>query len=325
MRKLTLVVSAMALLSLTAAATEPAPDALLVKKGDVEVTAGDFLAFVARLSESDRFMYRADATRITNAASSIFLTRTLAQEARDQGIDKDPEMQRRLRLAQEQILAQAYMERFEKAIKTPDFEAHAREVYKADEARFVVPEQVQLKHILVGLQGRTEEGARLRAEEARAKLVAGENFNRVAREYSNDPNFRSNDGQYGGSYKLFEAPVAEAAHTLELDQPSPPIRTPSGYHVIVVEGRTPAKVIPFEKAKRGLIEADEAKYRKEVVDKKFGTITQLKDVVVYTDAIAALTTQLDREQLSRLHEEQYKKELEEKQRLRGEASKPAGK
>ena len=131
MRKLTLVLSAMALLSLTGAAAEPAPDALLVKKGDVEVTAGDFLAFVARLSESDRFMYRADATRITNAASSIFLTRTLAQEARDQGIDKDPEMQRRLRLAQEQILAQAYMERLEKAIKTPDFEAHAREVYKA--------------------------------------------------------------------------------------------------------------------------------------------------------------------------------------------------
>jgi peptidyl-prolyl cis-trans isomerase C len=233
-------------------------------------------------------------------------------------------MQRRLRLAQEQILAQAYMERFEKAIKTPDFEAHAREVYKADEPRFVVPEQVQLKHILVNFQGRTEEGARLRAEEARAKLVAGENFNRVAREYSNDPNFRSNDGVYQGSYQLFEPAIAEAAHTLELDQPSPLIRTASGYHVIVVESRAPAKVTPFEKAKRGLIEADQAKYRKEFVDKKLGSITQLKDVVVYTDAIAALTTQLDREQLSRLHEEQSRKDIEEKRRLRGEASKPAG-
>lgn len=324
MRKFITIASAAALFSLCAAAAEPAPDALLAKKGDVEVTAGDFLAFVARLSESDRFMYRADVNRISNAASSIFVTRTLAQEARDQGLDREPEMQRRLRLVQEQLLAQVYMERFEKAIKTPDFEAHAREVYKADEARFKVSEKVQLKHILVSFQGRTEEEAKLRAEEARAKLVAGENFARVAREYSNDPNFRANDGLYQGSFNLFDPTVAEAARSVELNQPSPLIRTAEGYHVIVVLERLPAAVIPFEKAKKGLVEADEAKYRKQVVEKKLSSITQSKDVVLYTDEIAALATHLDREQLSRLHEEQAKKEIEEKRRLLGESSKPAG-
>ena len=92
MRKFITLVAATALLSLPAAAAEPTPDALLAKKGDVEVTAGDFLAFLARMSDSDRFMYRADANRISAAVSSIFVTRTLAQDARDQGIDKEPEM-----------------------------------------------------------------------------------------------------------------------------------------------------------------------------------------------------------------------------------------
>jgi parvulin-like peptidyl-prolyl isomerase len=322
MRTQLICAAAAAILAISARAAEPAPETVLVQKGDTTVTAGDFIASVARLPEDQRFSYRADVQRITANVSSLFVARTLAGEARAAGIDKEPEIQRRLRLAEESLLAQVYMERFEKAIATPDFEARAREIYKSDAERFRVAEEVRLKHIVVSFQGRTEEETKRRAEEARAKLVAGENFARVAREYSNDPRFRNNEGTYTGSYKMFQAEVAAVARTIPLDQPSDLIRSSEGYHVIVVQERIPAQVISFEKAKGTLIAGEQAKYRKGIVEKKLAAITQSKDVVLYTDEIAALKTEVDRDLLSRLHKEKAQQDQEEKERLIREASKP---
>ena len=63
-------------------------------------------------------------------------------------------------------------------------------------------------------------------------------------------------------------------------------------------------MVPFEKAKKALIDADELKYRRTVIDKKLAEITNSKDVVLYTDEIASLKTEVDRDQLRRLHEEE---------------------
>ena len=138
--------------ALSSLAADPAPETVLVKRGDIEITAGDFYASLAKLPEDQRFTYRADVLRITSAVSSLYLSRVLAGEARAAGLDKDPEIQRRLRLAEEQLLTQAYLDRFEKSIKVPDYEPRAREIYKADPQRYRQPERVQFRHILVSSQ-----------------------------------------------------------------------------------------------------------------------------------------------------------------------------
>ena len=322
MRIQSILAAAAAFLALSAQAADPAPETVLAKKGDIVVTAGDFLAALERLPEDQRFTYRADVNRISANVSSLFITRTLAQEASAEGIDKEPAVQRRLRLAEEALLAQIYMERFDKAIVVPDFEARVRDIYKSDEERFRRPAQVRLKHILVSFQGRTEDEARRRAEEARGKLLAGEDFVRVVREYSNDPNFKSNEGVYSGAYNLFPAEVAAAARTVPLDKPSDLIRASDGFHLIVVGERVPAKTTPFERAKETLIKEEAAKYRKGIVEKKLSAITQSKDVVLYTDEIAALKTDIDREALSKLHQEAARAESAEKERLIRDAATP---
>jgi peptidyl-prolyl cis-trans isomerase C len=306
------------------AAAEPAPDTVLVRKGDITVTAGDFLAALEKLPEEQRSTFRAEVPRISSAVSSLFVLRTLAGEARAQGIDKEPEIQRRLRLQEESLLAGVYMERLEKAIVTPDFEARVREIYKGSPERFAVPATVHLRHLVVSFQGRTEEEARRRAEEARAKLIAGETFGRIVREYSNDPLVRSNDGVIEGPYNALLETVAAAARTVPLNQPSELIRTSQGYHVIVVSERLPATTIPYEKARAGLIEAEKSKFRKAAVGEKLASITQSKEVTLYTDEIAALATYIDRDELLRLHAEQAQRERERKERLIKDSAKPAG-
>ena len=312
-------------------AQEPAPETVLVKRGDTTVTVGDFLASIAKLPDDQRFSYRADVLRITSAVSALYTARVLAGEARAAGIDKEPEVQRRLKLAEEQLLTQIYLERFEKSIKTPDYEPRAREIYKADPARFRDPERVQFHHILVSFQGRTHEEAKRRAEEARQKLLAGENFTRTAREYSNDPTFRNNDGLLGPApYSMFVKPLADAAKSSPIGKPSAVIESTEGYHVIVVDERLPAAVVPFEKAKKTLVDADELKFRRTVIDKKLAEITNSKDITIYTDELAALKTEVDRDMLRRLHEEETarqaarKDELLRQQRKSEEAAKRGG-
>lgn len=315
-KKLTAIVACGAALACPAA--DIPPETVLVKRGDTQVTAGDLYASLARLPEDQRFSFRSDVLRITSAVSNLYLSRVLAADARVAGIDKEPEVQARLKLAEEQLLTQIYLERFEKSIKTPDYEPRAREVYKADPARFTEPERVQFRHILVSFQGRTHDEARRRAEEARQKLLAGENFTRTAREYSNDPTFRNNDGVIGPApYASLLKELAEVARKSPIGQPSGLIESAEGYHLIVVEERLPASIAPFEKAKKALIEADQDKFRRTVMSKKLAAITNSKDINLYEGEIAALKTEVDRDQLRRLHEEEaarLAREAEEAQR-----------
>ncbi len=299
-----------------AQAADPAPETVLVQKGDTQVTVGDFLASIAKLPEDQRFSYRADVLRITSAVSALYVARVIAGEARAAGLDKDPEVRRRMKLAEEQLLAQVYLERFEKSIKTPDFEPRAREIYKADPERFRQPEQVQFKHILVSFQGRTREEAHRRAEEARAKLVAGENFTRTAHEYSNDPTFRNNDGLLGPApYGAFIKPLAQAARNAPIGEPSALIESSEGYHLIVVQERLPTVMVPWEKAKKTLVDAEELKFRRGVIDKKLSEITNDKSVVIHTDEIAALKTEVDRDTLRQLHEQEAARAAAEREEL----------
>jgi peptidyl-prolyl cis-trans isomerase C len=303
--------------SLCFAATDPAPETVLVKRGDTQVTVGDFHASLARLADDEqRFAYRTDVHRITSAVSSLYLARVLANEARAAGIDKEPDVQRRLKLAEEQLLTQIHLERLEKSIKVPDYEPRAREVYKADPARFTDPERVQFKHILVSFQGRSQEEARRLAEEARQKLVAGEGFSRIAREYSNDPTLRNNDGVIGPvPYRNLVQELAQGTRTAEIGKPSGLIKSSEGYHVVVVQERLPSAQIPFEKAKKDLIEADEVKYRRGIMEKKLAEITTSKEITLYTDEIASLKTEVDRDKLRRLHEEEAARQVVKKDEL----------
>ncbi len=316
--------AAAAALSLCAGAADPAPDTVLVRKGDVTVTAGDFLATLTRIPENQRFSYRADVDRISSAVSSIFVMRTLAGEARAQGIDKEPDVQRRLRLAEETILGQMVLERFEKAIVTPDFEARAREIYKANPERFEVPARFRLHQVVVSAQGRSDDEARHLAEEARTKLLAGEPFGNVVREYSADPSKRANDGIVGGTYNQLPEPVAAVARTLPLGQPSEPILADRGYYVIVVDERVPSGTVPYERAKVAVIEQEKTKFRKAALDEKLKSVTNSKEITIDTDAIASLKTEFDQDAMMKAHIEELQRQKDEKARLIREAAKPAG-
>lgn len=103
-------------------------------------------------------------------------------------------------------------------------------------------EQVQLKQILVNIEPEqppveeAEANALARIEEVRARIEAGESFEDVAIEVSEDPGSGANGGSLGWFGRGQMVPeFEEAAFALDVGELSEPIKTDFGYHLILVD------------------------------------------------------------------------------------------
>jgi hypothetical protein len=105
--------------------------------------------------------------------------------------------------------------------------------------------QVRARHILLGfpLQATAaqRDSVRLQAESILARVRAGESFETLARQFSQDPGSASNGGDIGffGRTDMVE-PFANAAFALEPGEVSEVVESPMGYHVI----RSEEKQVP---------------------------------------------------------------------------------
>jgi hypothetical protein len=105
--------------------------------------------------------------------------------------------------------------------------------------------QVRARHILLGfpLQATDQQrdSVRREAEELRSRVLGGEDFAALARQFSQDPGSAANGGDLGffGRTDMVE-PFAVAAFALEPGEVSEVVMTPMGYHVI----RTDEKQVP---------------------------------------------------------------------------------
>ncbi|MCA9633013.1 MAG: peptidylprolyl isomerase [Myxococcales bacterium] len=127
--------------------------------------------------------------------------------------------------------------------------AHAGALYEpvfpepAEQPKDGEPEQITASHILVMYRGsksappeivRTKEEARERAEEARQRAVAGEDFAELAAEYSDEPGAGERGGNLGPFPRgVMVKPFSDAAFALKVGQVSDVVETDYGFHVIL--------------------------------------------------------------------------------------------
>ena len=132
--------------------------------------------------------------------------------------------------------------------------------------------------------------ARARAEEVRGKALAGADFAGLAREFSDDPSAKDNQGDLGTFARgRMVKPFEDAAFALEKPGDiSPLVKSPFGYHVIKLNQKVAASQRPFDQVKMGLIEDLAKKHVGMEKNRYVEAITTDKSILLNMAAIEKL-------------------------------------
>lgn len=152
----------------------------------------------------------------------------------------------------------------ERELKLAVSDEAAKKFYDENPTKFEQPEQVRASHILIGtkdmstgtdLTDEQKKAKRKQIDDLRKRATQGEDFAKLAKEFSEDPGSKESGGEYtfgrGRMVPEFEA----AAFSLTTNQVSDVITTTYGYHIIKLSEKIPAKVVAFAEVSDELKEA----------------------------------------------------------------------
>jgi peptidyl-prolyl cis-trans isomerase D len=126
--------------------------------------------------------------------------------------------------------------------------------YEQRQAEFNRPERARVRHILIAFDSEDEtsrEEAEQRLAGLQERITGGEDFAEVAMEASDDAATKASGGEIGWLTRGSVVPAIDAA---AFSQPpgelGEPVESDQGLHLIRVEEREAASVVPFEEAQR---------------------------------------------------------------------------
>ncbi len=142
-----------------------------------------------------------------------------------------------------QLIQEKIFKKVTSKVKVTD--AAVKKYYDANQSQYGVPEQRDVAHILVKKKSL--------ADTLYKRVKAGENFAKLAKQYSQDPGSKKVGGKLTISKGQTVGAFDKTAFSLKTGQISHPVKTQFGYHIIKAVGPVkPAKVTPFPKVKESI-------------------------------------------------------------------------
>ncbi len=215
----------------------------------------------------------------------------MSMEAQREGMDKKPDVKRRIQDMTNAVLAQEYMEvKVKDKVKVTD--AEMKKYYDSHKDEFKKPETVTARHILVrvapGADKEAWNKALDKAKVIEAKLKKGADFAKLAEEYSDDPGSKQKGGELGAFTKGRMVPEFEkVAFSLKKGEISGPVKTNFGYHIIQVTDKSPASQQSFEEAKNGLQQKMLREKQQKYMDELMAKLKKKYDVKEYPEHLDA--------------------------------------
>jgi peptidyl-prolyl cis-trans isomerase C len=156
-------------------------------------------------------------------------------------------------------------------------EKEVKGYYDSHPDSFKQPEQVRASHILMKVDPKADASqkaaARKKLEELRQRLVKGEDFVTLAREFSEGPSsVKGGDLGYFGHGQMVK-PFEDVAFALNIGELSDVVETRFGYHLIKVTGKKPETIVAYADIKERLQQyLKDEKVRQEIT----GYVEELK-------------------------------------------------
>ncbi len=267
----------LALLGTICAAALPAAaadDTVVATINGQPVTEAELATIGEELSSA--FQNLPDEKKRAAALSALIEVRLLVADAEAKGIDKKPDVARRIALLRDRALHSAYIED-QISSKVTDEEVRAR--YDKEIAAAPPVNEVRASHILVD--------SKEKAEEIIKQLDGGADFATLAKENSKDgsANEGGDLGYFGPGRMVAE--FEKAALTLDVGAyTKEPVQTQFGWHVIKVTDRRQQLPPPFEKVKDQIKAA-------VLTEKYFDLVKTMRAAATVDIPDAALKTQLE--------------------------------
>ena len=239
------------------------PDQVLINGKTVKVTKNDFDQEMKNIPEDKRIEFVSDLSRIERMLERITHNKLAAMAAGNTGFSKAPDVVADLKYTTESRLAALYFAHLNQGIKVPDLTVRAKEMFLVNADNLAIAEHIRASHILINFTSRSREEARKRAEEVRQKAIAGEPFDKLAKEFSDDPSAKQNAGDLGlfPATKMVPAFSSAAFALKKSGDISPVVETTFGYHVIRLAERQPRKPAVYEEHRAQLLADAEREYR----------------------------------------------------------------
>jgi peptidyl-prolyl cis-trans isomerase D len=164
-------------------------------------------------------------------------------------------------------------------VTDPQLKAYFDEQKAKNPESYAQPEQRRVSHILFSVSDpKDDAAAKAKAEAVLKRALAGEDFGKLAREFSQDPGSAAQGGDLGWSErKVWVPPFADAAFSMHTGEIRGLVKTQFGYHILKLDGIQEASVKTFEQSKSDI----EAEYRRNQAEKKFNDLQdQLADAAL---------------------------------------------
>lgn len=227
-KRISLMVAAVSLLTVSCQGGDT-PKGTVLAKVNGQVLTLEELMYQIPAAYRDQF----GGKELSDAVDTWINTQVLAQKGIKMGLDKDPAVKAMIRFRTDEAIARKFVDlELADRVKVLPSEvdsiyAAQKDIYRSDK------ERLRASHILVG--------SKEEAEAIYNRLKKGDDFAKLASDYSVDKQSSSSGGDLGYfSVDQIDKDFATAAARLKLNEYSGPVKTPYGYHIIKLTDRQPA-------------------------------------------------------------------------------------
>ena len=215
-------------------------DPVIATVDGMDIHESEFSAAVELIPENMRAPLATPVGK-KRLVEELIRMKLLTREAKSLNADDDPIVKARLRVSEENILSNAAVEKMIQKNQAPSLQ----DLYNRNRNEF---ETAKTRQIMVAYQGGAvparngkplpEAEARAKAEQIAAKIKAGADFTKVAKEESDEPGVATSGGVVGDvTHGSLPPEVEKVLFSLPVNELSGPVKSQYAFHIFQVTGK----------------------------------------------------------------------------------------
>lgn len=280
-----LIVAALLFVPAWSVSVQAENDVALGKIGNTRIMQMDLERMINNYDEDRRKMLENNPKNQINLVKRYIQAAVISRIARDKGFDKKPEVKEQMEEIANDFLAVEYINR-EIAAKINVTGEDISLYYRIHKAEFMTPETIKARHILIAAQKASSEEDRKKAKEKAGEVLkrvrAGEDFAKLAQEFSDDPGSKDKGGDLGFFQKGRMLPEFEkTAFSSKPGTISDIIETQFGYHIIKVEEKKESVPEPLDKVRDKVKERVFMEFKKARIEEFIDKALKDADAEIY--------------------------------------------